>query len=49
MSSETRARDAFATQRDIASQHDDGVFANETINNQFRQPPPEVVDLLSRL
>jgi hypothetical protein len=40
---------AFATQRVIAGQHDDGVFANETIDNQLGQQSPEIVDLPRRL
>tara|TARA_R110002072_G_scaffold303073_1_gene492832 strand:+ start:4103 stop:4339 length:237 start_codon:yes stop_codon:yes gene_type:complete len=40
---------AFATQSVISSQHDDGVFANKTIDNQLREQSPEIVDLPRRL
>jgi hypothetical protein len=36
---------ALATQGVIAGKHDDGVFADEAIDDQFRQQSPEIIDL----
>lgn len=36
---------AFATQRVIAGENNDGVFADEPVDDQLRLPLPEIVDL----